>query len=162
MLMLMYNYEDELKNYDIVYTNRFFAPETHGQQALTYVSKFSFVTSGVFFVTNFTIFMFYFQMSMMGLFPSFEMHFPLLLQFVILFFYINKHINLHIRINSMDRHQGDLDQQNYLTVQSLKLYLVAFVMIVMLSKIYFNPLFSLPVFFLVWIPQIIKNVLGNY
>lgn len=60
MLILMYNYEDELKHYEIVYTNRFYAPETHGQQAVTYVSKFSFVTSGIFFVTNFTIFMFYF------------------------------------------------------------------------------------------------------
>lgn len=99
---------------------------------------------------------------MMGLFPSFEMHFPLLLQFVILFFYINKHINLHIRINSMDHHQGDLEQQNYLTVQSLKLYLIAFIMIVMLSKIYFNPIYSVPIFFLFWIPQIAKNVVGNY
>jgi hypothetical protein len=70
------------------------------------VSKFSFHTSSLIFLSNFLTFMFYFQLSILGVFDTFDVMFPLLLQFLILFFYINKHINLHLRIMSMDMHES--------------------------------------------------------
>ena len=110
MLAMIYFYEDELKKYDEVFQNRFFSPETHSQLAVTYVSKFSFITTGLFFVNNFSIFMFYFQISMLGIFSGLQVHIPLCLEFIILFFYINKHVNLHLRIKSMDMFQNQLAQ----------------------------------------------------
>ena len=60
MLVLIYNYEDEIKNFENVFQLRFFSPETHGNYPTSYVSKFSYMTSGMFFICNFVTFMFYF------------------------------------------------------------------------------------------------------
>ena len=99
----MYNYHDEMEIYEETFSNRYYAPETHGQNAVTYVSKYSYIVNAIMFLVNFTIFMFYFQLSMMGVLSSgFLIQFPLILQFVVLFFYLNKHINLHIRTRAMD------------------------------------------------------------
>lgn len=157
MLFVMYNYEDELRVFEDVFHQRFFQPDSHGQSTISYVSKFSFTTNSLLFLINFMIFMFYFQLSLLGIFSTFDVMFPLLLEFLILFFYVNKHINLHLRVLSMDTYQYMTDQQGFQTCHGLKLYFVAFVLIIFLQKCYFTPFYSLLLFCCLWIPQIVKT-----
>lgn len=103
MMVLLYNYDEEVDEFDRVFMNRYYAPETHGQQCVSYVSKYNYYVNQLTFFINFSIFMFYFQLSMIGVFKyGVLFQLPLLFQFMILFFYSNKHLNLHQRIRSMD------------------------------------------------------------
>jgi hypothetical protein len=86
---------------------------------------------------------------------------PLLLQFMVLFFYCNKHINLHQRLLAMDKFADQLDQQQWLAVQSLRLYFFAFVFVIYLQQIYFTPFLMFVAFCSVWLPQIYKTTLDG-
>ena len=42
MMLLLYNYDEEVDEFDRVFMNRYYAPETHGQQCVSYVSKYNY------------------------------------------------------------------------------------------------------------------------
>lgn len=92
MLMLIYHYDSETNIYEILFRQRLNTPETHGHQALTYAHEFSLLANSQIFLCNFVLFMVYFQFCIMGLASlGISFQFPLFCQFLILFFYCNKH-----------------------------------------------------------------------
>ena len=60
MILLVYNFDSEIDKFETIHRQRYFAPETHGQMPVTYVSKFSYFSTALLFLANFSIFMFYF------------------------------------------------------------------------------------------------------
>lgn len=80
---------------------------------------------------------------------------------MILFFYCNKQLNLHMRIRAMDKYEQMHEQQTWMASESLKIYFFAFLFVVFIQKIYFENLWTFLFFCNVWIPQIIKNVVEN-
>ena len=60
MLVMVYNYDDEIGAYMRTFEERYYANDTHGQNAVTYVSKNHWFTCFFLFTANFSIFMFYF------------------------------------------------------------------------------------------------------
>lgn len=60
MILLVYNFDEEIDKFENIHRQRYFAPETHGQMPVTYVSKFSYYSTALLFLANFSIFMFYF------------------------------------------------------------------------------------------------------
>ena len=59
-MLLIANYYPEMHVYETIFANRYYAPETHGQSAMTYVSKYSYFVNAQMFLINFATFMFYF------------------------------------------------------------------------------------------------------
>ena len=84
---------------------RFYSPGTYGQVIVSYSSQSSLVTTSLSFLASFKIFMFYFQYVFMGLQVGAPFQVPLLLQFIILFVYSQRQLNLHLRIEAMNRFQ---------------------------------------------------------
>jgi len=110
MLLLIYNYGYETDIYELIFRERLNTPETWGHNALTYAQEFSMITSANIFLCNFVIFMIYFYFCLWS-FPPFGVSYqiPLLCQFLILFFYCNKHYTLHVRILAMDKYETKAD-----------------------------------------------------
>ena len=88
--------------------------------------------------------------------------FPLFCQFLILFFYCNKHLTLHMRILAMDIHQSVVDQQGWMSWTQMKVYIAAFFYIIYVQKIYFTNVLIFFVFGNLWIPQIFRNSMCGY
>lgn len=67
-------------------------------QIYSYASKMSLMTTSLKFILNFSMFMIYFQLSMLGFGFSLPFHIPVILQFVIFFFYSHREIVCHVTI----------------------------------------------------------------
>jgi hypothetical protein len=69
---------------------------------MSYSTSYSLVSTTIIFLSNFKLFMYYFQWSFIpdGIGYAFQM--MLLMQFIILFLYANRHLNLHLKTIAMD------------------------------------------------------------
>ena len=153
MIALVFVYEKEAGKFEEIFQRRFLSPETHGQEEHSYAYEFSFYTNIVLFVVNFGIFMVYFQLCLAGLTGiTFAFTVAIFLQFMILFFFSNKHFTFHLRIIAMDRYRTEDDQVGYLSLTQLKVYVLSFLLIIFISKIYFTNFLIFLVFGNIWIP----------
>jgi len=67
-----------------------------------------------------------------------------------------------MRLLAMDKFADQMDQQQWLAGQSLKLYFFAFLFVIYLQQIYFTPLCMFVFFCSLWLPQIYKTTMeGN-
>ena len=70
MILTICNYDSELVRFEELFQARVFNVESHGAIQVSYASKFSYLSSCALFLSNFSLFMFYFQLSMMGVFQQ--------------------------------------------------------------------------------------------
>ena len=104
------------------------------------------------FLANFSIFMIYFQLAMMGVGIGGSFQLPLFLQFIILFFYNNKYLTTHLRVLSMDKFEHEDEQQSWASSTQLKIYVVCFIYVIYMQELYFNHFLIFICFGSIWIP----------
>jgi hypothetical protein len=68
LVLVICFYDREIARYEELFQRRYFDPESHGQTQVSYASKFSYISNCMLFLANFSLFMFYFQLSMLGVF----------------------------------------------------------------------------------------------
>lgn len=105
MMILVYNTADEMEKLNMAFQRRMQNVESHGQRHISYASMLSLWSTCLLFVFNFAIFMIYFSLSMVGWSFSFPFQLPLILQFVILFFFCNRMLIIQLKILAMDRYE---------------------------------------------------------
>lgn len=162
MLLLVFNYDTEASVFETIFRQKLNTPETHGQMALSYAYEFSLITNSNIFICNFLTFMIYFQFCLVGLSLGITFEFPLFCQFLILFFYCNKHFTLHLRILAMDKYENKQIQKSWMTCQQIQVYALTFAGVLFIRDIVFTDVFIFLIFGNIWIPQIFRNSVYGY
>ena len=120
-------------------------PDTHGRNLPSYATQFSLYVNIWLFLMNFGCFMVYFELTMIAGILSMVFQIPLILQFVLLFFYLNRILLYQIKILSLDKFEENEKQQEWQSSVQVRIYIFAFLIVIFMFNIYLNEFF---IFFL--------------
>ena len=162
MMVVIYNSVAEADSFVNIYQSRYYSIDTHGLNMISYASKVSLYSTAIIFINNFGIFMVFFQLAMQGFGFSMSFQLPLILQFIILFFYSNRILTLQIRIQSLDKFTDEESQSTYAHSTQLKIYLLALIFTVFSRHIITSNFWSIIVMGSIWVPQIIRNSIHGF
>jgi hypothetical protein len=122
----------------------------------------SLFTSSLIFMLNFSLFMVYFYVAMLGGAIAASFQLPLIMQFIILFFYSNRLLTLQINIRSMDKFSDLLEQREWASNYQIRVYLFSFVLTIFIEKLYLSNFLVMALMGCLWLPQIYLNTIKGY
>ena len=100
---LIYFSNQELKKFDHILALRYADEESQGQNLFSYAKQFSFIVNVWTFLLNFGLFMIYFTLSLVLGDLSWAFVLPLVVQFVLLFFFSNRLLIYQLKIMAYDK-----------------------------------------------------------
>ena len=103
-LFVIYFSNIELKKFDHILGLRYRDLESQGQNLFSYAKQFSIIVNVWTFLLNFGLFMIYFTLSLVGGNLSWAFALPLVVQFVLLFFFSNRLLIFHLKIMAYDKY----------------------------------------------------------
>lgn len=157
ILLLMFNYQDEIDKFFEVYQWRRNSPETFESEVPSYVSKYSVSTAVMIFTQNFCLFIVYVELSILSWNADVPMQLPMFLQMAVLFFYCSKHLQYHLQIMAMDRYSERNEQIKWTARFTFTIYFIAIIFVFLIRHMYFKPLLTFFLISSIWLPQILKN-----